>query len=130
MSFVFKQTRAVLSSSEEKGTRSKLRHIYLRRGGRDTSYFQRTHSARSPQIQWCLEAKWGVNKFLMRTYSEERRQVTIIYFEISRLIVPDESKGKWRVKAGNGEFGIERNQDAGAFEEPLVRVTETETRSG
>lgn len=66
----------------------------------------------------------------MRTYSEERRQVTIIYFEISRLIVPDEFKGKWRVKAGNGEFTIERNQDAGAFEEPLIRVTETETKSG
>lgn len=65
----------------------------------------------------------------MRTYSEERRQVTIIYFEIT-LIVPDEFKGKWRVKAGNAEFTIERNQDAGAFEEPLVRVTETETRSG
>lgn len=66
----------------------------------------------------------------MRTCSEERRQVTIIYFEISRLIVPDEFKGKWRVKAGNSEFTLERNQDAGAFEEPLVRVTETETRNG
>lgn len=66
----------------------------------------------------------------MRTYSEERRQVTIIYFEINRLVVPDEFKRKWRAKAGNGEFTIDRNQDAGAFEEPLVRVTETETRSG
>lgn len=54
----------------------------------------------------------------MRTYSEERRQVTLIYFEISRLIVPDEFKRKWRVKAGNGEFTTERNRDAGAFEEP------------
>lgn len=66
----------------------------------------------------------------MGSYNKERGQVTIIYFEISRLIVPDEFNGKWRVKAGNGGFSIERNQGAGSFEEPLVRVTENETRSG
>lgn len=58
---------------------------------------------------------------MMCTYSEE--QVTIIYSEISHPIVPDEFECKWRVKAGNA---IERNQDAGVFEEVPVR----ETRSG
>lgn len=60
----------------------------------------------------------------MCTYSEE--QVTIIYSEISRPIVPDEFECKWRVKAGNGRLAVERNQDACVFEEALVR----ETRSG
>lgn len=66
----------------------------------------------------------------MPTYSEEHRQVTIMCFEIIRLIVSDEFKWKWRAKAGNGGFTMERNGDAGVFEEPLVRVTESETRSG
>lgn len=61
---------------------------------------------------------------MMCTYSEE--QVTVIYSEISRPIVPDEFECKWRVKARNGRFAIERNQDAGVFEEAPVR----ETRSG
>lgn len=59
---------------------------------------------------------------MMCTYSEER--LTIIYSEISRLVVPDESVGKWRVKAGNGRFAAQRNQDAGAFEEALVKGDE------
>lgn len=59
---------------------------------------------------------------MMCTYSEER--LTIIYSEISRLVVPDESARKWRVKAGNGRFAAQRNQDAGAFEEALVKGDE------
>lgn len=54
----------------------------------------------------------------MRTYNEE--QVTIIYSEITRLIVPDEFECKWRAKAATGRAAIERNQDAGVFEEALV----------
>lgn len=56
---------------------------------------------------------------MMCTYSEER--LTIIYSEISRLVVPDESERKWRVKAGKGRLATQRNQDAGAFEEALVK---------
>lgn len=61
---------------------------------------------------------------MMRAYSEE--QVTIIYSEISRPVVHDESGCKWRVKAATGRAAIERNQDAGVFEEALV----WEPRSG
>lgn len=59
---------------------------------------------------------------MMCTYSEER--LTIIYSEISRLVVPDESVRKWRVKVENGRFAAQRNQDAGAFEEALVKGDE------
>lgn len=102
---------------------------HLPAGREDASHFQRARSAASPlgvasPMRRRLGAKWGGNKSLMCTYSEE--QVTIIYSEISRPIVPDEFEWKWRVKAGNGRSAIERNQDAGAFEEAPVR----ETRGG
>lgn len=55
--------------------------------------------------------------------------MTIIYPEISLVIVPDECEGKLRVKALNGRRTMQNNKGMGVFEEWLIRVTESNERS-
>lgn len=55
--------------------------------------------------------------------------MTIIYPEISLVIVPDECVWKLRVKASNGRLTMQHNKGMGVFEESLIRVTESTVRS-
>lgn len=52
-------------------------------------------------------------------------QVTIIYPEISRAIVPDEFMAKLRVTAWSGRLAMEQNQGMGTFEKMLFGATES-----
>lgn len=54
--------------------------------------------------------------------------MTIIYPEISLVIVPDECVWKLRVKAPNGRLTMQHNKGTGVCEESVIRVTESNVR--
>lgn len=49
--------------------------------------------------------------------------MTIIYPEISLVIVPDECARKLRVKAPNGGLTMQHNKGEGVSEAPVIRAT-------
>lgn len=125
ISFIFKQTWTALSSLPEKCACSEHRYVHLQGGKTCFTFKDNSHPL---SLLLLLSRSCSVWKQSEATHCEKRRQVTVIYPEISHVFVSDEFMWKLRVKASDDRLAIEHNQDMGAFEEWHIRMTENNMR--